>query len=64
LPSKALLKAVAKLEPRKVFESPHGIVFDDFLPEEAYQQEMDRLQGGKCRFLYETGREIDRSIGD
>jgi len=36
--SKALLNATAKHEPRKAFESPHGIVFDDFLPEEVYQK--------------------------
>jgi len=30
-----------KHNPRKVFESAHGLVFDDFLPEEAYQKLYD-----------------------
>jgi hypothetical protein len=34
----AVSLAKARHQPRKVFESPHGIVFDDFLPEETYQK--------------------------
>ena len=45
-PFRSKAKHVAKVEtavvfrhqPRKVFESEHGIVFDDFLPEDIYQQ--------------------------
>ena len=36
-------------EPRKVFESPHGIVFDDFLPEETFE----RLYRYACGMDYE-----------
>lgn len=48
-PAKAPTVTRSKHKPRKVFESPHGIVFDDFLPEDAYQ----RIYHFACRTDYE-----------
>lgn len=38
LASRTAVMTMSKHNPRKVFESCHGVVFDDFLPEEAYQK--------------------------